>query len=268
MDLRAVEGRRHLSAAVQWPNNMTVNPAVGPRPVELTLVIPVYNEGANFHSLWKEATSQIHSPFRALVVYDFDGDYTVPVVREIIASGEWRLELVKNEIRRGVVGAIRTGFNHVDDGAVLVVMADLSDDLSQVDQMLEYYKSGYQVVVASRYMPGGRLLGAPLLKGIMSRVAGTSLRWLRGIPTHDATNAFKLYEVALLRQLQIESQGGFELSLELLVKAYLCGSRIVEFPTTWRRRTRGQSRFRLWAWLPRYLKWYFYAFQPRRSARV
>ena len=175
--------------------------------------------------------------------------------------------MVKNDVGRGVVGAIRSGFNRVDEGAALVVMADLSDDLSQVEQMLAYYQDGYQVVVASRYMPGGRLVDAPALKQAMSRMAGVSLRWLRGIPTHDATNAFKLYDAEFLRQIEIESTGGFELNLELLVKAYLRGCRIIEFPTTWRGRTQGESHFRLWAWLPRYLKWYFYAFQPRRAAR-
>lgn len=239
---------------------------VGDSPAKLTLVIPVYNEGANFPGLWDEITSQIRSPFRALVVCDFDEDDTVPVVERIIASGERRIELVKNDVGRGVVGAIRSGFNRAREGAVLVVMADLSDDLSQVDQMLAYHRDGYQVVVASRYMHGGRLVDAPALKQAMSRMAGVSLRWLRGIPTHDATNAFKLYDVRLLRQIEIESTGGFELSLELLVKAYLRGCRIIEFPTTWRGRTQGESRFRLWAWLPRYLKWYLYAFQPRKAS--
>jgi dolichol-phosphate mannosyltransferase len=238
----------------------------GVPPVELTLVIPVYNEGANFPGLWKEIVTNIRSPFRALVIYDFDADNTVPVVQNIVASGEGRLALVKNDIGRGVIGAIRTGFNHVESGAVLVVMADLSDDLAQVDKMMGYYKDGYHVVVASRYMRGGRLVNAPVLKQAISRVAGLSLCWLRGIPTHDATNAFKLYDSELLKNLEIESTGGFELSLEILVKAFLRNCRIVELPSTWRGRTQGESRFRMWAWLPRYLKWYFYAFRPKRLA--
>ena len=236
------------------------------QPVELTLIIPVYNESANFCALWKEITAQIRSPFRALVVYDFDEDDTVPVVEEIVAAGEGRLALVKNEIGRGVVGAIRTGFDRVSSGAVLVVMADLSDDLSRVDQMLNYYKEGYQVVAGSRYMPGGRVVDAPVLKQALSRFAGVSLRWLRGVPTHDATNAFKLYDSRILKELQIESTGGFELSLEILVKSYLRGCRIIELPTTWRGRTQGESKFRMWAWMPHYLKWYFYAFRLKRSS--
>jgi len=234
---------------------------------ELTLVIPVYNEGANFPQLWEAVRSHVRSEFRALVVYDFDEDDTVPVVQQIISQGESRLVLLKNTVGRGVVGAIRTGFNQVERGPVLVVMADLSDDLSQVDQMVELYRQGFHVVVGSRYMRGGRLLNAAPLKGLLSRAAGVTLHWFRGIPTHDATNAFKLYDSEVLRNVKIESTAGFALNLELTVKAFLAGCRITEFPTTWRNRTQGESRFRIWAWLPQYLKWYFYAFRPRRKTQ-
>ena len=56
----------------------------------LTVVIPVYNEGANFKALWGEIASSIQTPFTAIVVYDFDADNTVPVVKEVIAAGENR----------------------------------------------------------------------------------------------------------------------------------------------------------------------------------
>ena len=243
---------------------MDVAPALN--STELTLVIPVYNEGANFPRLWSAVSSQIRSRFRAFVVYDFDEDNTIPVLQKIISTGETRLFPFKNNIGRGVVGAIRTGFNQVEEGPVLVIMADLSDDLAQVDQMVARYRQGSQVVVASRYMPGGRLLDAPPLKGAMSRAAGLTLHWLRGIPTHDATNAFKLYDSRILKNMAIESKAGFELSLEITVKAFLAGYRIVELPTTWRGRTQGESRFKVWAWMPQYLKWYFHAFRPKHSS--
>lgn len=233
---------------------------------QLAIVIPVYNEGASFPSLWAALCSQIRSDFSALVVYDFDEDNTVPVVQQIIAQGEPRLRLLKNAVRRGVVGAILTGFNAVDGGPVLVVMADISDDLGQVDRMLELYREGYNVVVGSRYMRGGKIIDGPVLKQGLSRLAGLTLHWLRRIPTHDATNAFKMYDREMLKSLTIESQAGFELNLEIAVKAFLAGYRITEIPSAWRERSAGKSRFRLWAWLPKYLRWYFYAFRRRQSA--
>jgi dolichol-phosphate mannosyltransferase len=229
----------------------------------LTVVIPVYNEGANFPGLWSEMTEHLDFPFTALVAYDFDGDDTLPVVQQIIEQGETRLKLVKNSYDRGVVGAIRTGFDAASDGPVLVVMADLSDDLAQVRKMLELYRRGSHIVVGSRYMKGGRLIGGPWFKQMLSRLSGLSLCWFRGIPTHDATNAFKIYDRAMLGALPIKSKGGFELSLEITVKAFLAGYTISETPATWRDRTAGTSRFKLWKWLPHYLKWYFMAFQPK-----
>ncbi len=236
------------------------------RADELTIVIPVYNEGAGFEALWHELTTQLQCPFRALVVYDFDEDNTVPAVQAVIARGETRLHLVKNTIRRGVVGALLTGFRQVEHGPLLVVMADLSDDLPQVGRMLELYREGYHVVVGSRYMKGGRIENGPVLKQGLSRLAGVSLCLLRGIPTHDATNAFKIYDGAMLQQFSLESRRGFELNLEITVKAFLAGYRITEIPTVWRDRTQGKSKFKLWSWLPHYLRWYFYAFRPRNKA--
>ncbi|MGO9338102.1 MAG: glycosyltransferase [Terracidiphilus sp.] len=240
----------------------------GSRADDLTIVIPVYNEGAGFEDLWSELNTHLQFPFRALVVYDFDEDNTVPAVQAVIARGEKRLSLVKNNVRRGVVGALLTGFRAVENGPLLVVMADLSDDLAQVSRMLELYRQGYDVVVGSRYMKGGRIVNGPVLKQGLSRMAGVSLHWFRGIPTHDATNAFKVYDAAMLKQFTLESQRGFELNLEITVKAFLSGYRIVEIPSVWRDRTQGKSKFKLWAWLPHYLRWYFYAFRPRNKTQV
>ena len=233
------------------------------RADELTIVIPVYNEGASFERLWQELTNHVKCPFRALVIYDFDEDNTVPAVEAVIARGEKRLRLVKNDVRRGVVGALQTGFRSVEEGPLLVVMADLSDDLAQIDKMLALYREGFDIVAGSRYMKGGRIVSGPVFKQGLSRLAGLSLCWFRGIPTHDATNAFKMFDSAMLKQIPIESRRGFELNLEITVKAFLAGYRITETPTAWNDRTEGKSKFKLWAWLPHYLRWYFYAFRPR-----
>lgn len=228
----------------------------------LTILIPVYNEGANFPALWKELCSQIHSEFIAFVVHDLPEDDTVPVVKQLAVQGETRLQLLQNNVRPGVVGAILTGFQQVERGPILVVMADLSDDLGRVDEMLDLYRRGYKLVAGSRYMKGGSQQGGPWFKKLLSRTAGLSLHWLRGIPIHDATNAFKIYDKEMLSTLRLESQGGFEMNLEITVKAFLAGYAMAEVPTRWRHRTAGRSRFRLWAWLPHYLKWYVYAFRP------
>lgn len=232
----------------------------------LTLVIPVYNEGSNFAALWREISATIRTPFQAIAIYDREEDDTLPVIADIVSAGESRLRTEKNAFGRGVVGALRTGFDHVSSGAVLVVMADLSDDLAQVDKMYALYQQGYDLVAASRYMKGGRLIGGPVVKQGLSRLSGLTLHWLRGVPVHDATNSFRLYDSAMLRSMTLESKRGFELTLEITVKAFLGGYRMIEVPAQWRDRTAGQSHFKLWSWLPHYLRWYLYAFRPRRES--
>ena len=65
--------------------------------------------------------------------------------------------------------------------------------------------------------------------------------------------------------MTIESDGGFELALELTVKAHCLNYHLTEVPTTWQDRTAGESRFRLFKWLPKYLRWYFYAMKGKKE---
>lgn len=230
----------------------------------LSVIVPVYNEKDNFEGLYREVKDKIKQDKQLIVVYDFDEDTTLPVARKI-AKQDSSVRLVKNTIGRGPLNAIKAGFDAVASGPCLVVMADLSDDLSIVDAMYNEYLQGAQVVCGSRYMKGGQQLGGPLLKRTLSRMAGTSLYYIRGVPTHDVTNNFKLYDKTLLDRITIESTGGFELAMEITVKAFRLGVRIAELPTTWRDREAGESNFKLWKWLPSYLRWYWYAFGSRNK---
>jgi len=122
--------------------------------------------------------------------------------------------------------------------------------------MYALYQQGADVVSAARYAPGGRQVGGPLIKRTLSRVAGMSLKLVGGVPTWDATNNFKLYRKTFLDRVQIESVGGFEIALELTVKAHQMGLKIAEIPAVWTDRVAGKSNFKLMKWLPRYLRWY------------
>jgi hypothetical protein len=133
--------------------------------------------------------------------------------------------------------------------------------------MVALAEGGADVVSASRYMRGGHQQGGPLLKRLMSRTAGLTLHWFAGVPTHDPTNNFKLYSRRFLDSITIQSTAGFELALELTVKATLAGRKVAEVPTTWRDRTAGKSNFKLRQWLPNYLYWYRVAFRGRWFGR-
>jgi dolichol-phosphate mannosyltransferase len=221
----------------------------------LHIVTPVFNEAENFPGLYKEVKKFIKTPHELIVVYDFDEDTTVPVVKKFQKTDK-QLKLVKNTIGRGALNALKSGFNAVNSGPVLVIMADLSDDLGVVDTMYQHYLEGSAVVAGSRYMKGGKQIGGPLLKRTLSRIAGVSLYWIRRLPTHDVTNNFKLYDKQFLDSITIESSGGFEVAMEITVKAFKQKRKITEVPSTWRDRTAGEANFKLWKWLPSYLRWY------------
>ena len=224
----------------------------------LYIITPVYNEGKNFPALYRAIEKKIKTPHKVVVVYDFDQDTTVPVVKKYQVKDR-SLILHKNNRGRGALNAILSGFDFVDHGPVLVTMADLSDDLSVVDAMYKAYLNGADIVCGSRYMKGGRQVGGPLLKRTLSHIAGVSLYWVRHFPTHDVTNNFKLYDKEFLDSITIESTGGFEIAMEITVKAFRKKKTIVEIPATWWDRTAGESNFKLWKWLPLYLKWYLTA---------
>lgn len=231
---------------------------------DLHLVVPVYNEAENFPRFYESIRSCVRTPWRMLVVYDREEDTTLPVARKL-AQSDSRIELVLNQ-EKGVLGALKTGLGRPTSGLVVVTMADGSDDHRQIDEMVRLAAEGNDVVVASRYMRGGAQHRAPLLKSILSRTAGMSLKLLAGLPTADPTNNFKLYRVDFLRTVRIESTGGFEVALELTVKAHQQGRRIAEIPTVWTERTAGKSNFKLRKWLPRYLHWYLAALRGGRLA--
>jgi hypothetical protein len=84
--------------------------------------------------------------------------------------------------------------------------------------MLDLYSQGYNVVVPSRYMSGGQMIGGPFLKRILSSTTRLTLCWFRGMPTRDAANSFKLYDAEMLHAPEIETRGGFEISLEITAK--------------------------------------------------
>lgn len=232
------------------------------RDTELHIIVPVFNEDKNFPKTYSSIREHLGAGPNITVVYDFDEDTTVPVVRRL-AEQDSALTLLKNTLGRGPANALRAGFLSVQSGPVLVVMADLSDDLKDVGAMMDLYRNGSDIVCGSRYMRGGRQIGGPLVKRMLSRVAGLSLYYMRGIPTHDITNNFKLYDSEMLKSITIESKMGFAIAMEITVKAFLMCKTITEVPTTWRDRTEGEARFKLFKWLPQYLRWYFLAFRPR-----
>ena len=232
--------------------------------VALTVVIPAYNEGDGIVPVLDRIFDAVESDCEIFVVVDFEEDSTVPVLAAY-REHEPRLHTLVNTYGRGPANAIRYGIDQVKTPVVVVTMADGSDDPRQIDPLARLVDRGVVVAAASRYTASGQQVGGPLVKGVLSRTAGRSLKVLARVGTHDATNSFKAYSTDFIREVGIHSRSGFEIGLELTAKARRLRRPVAEVPTIWLDRTVGDSNFDLASWIPKYLRWYRFAFGPRLS---
>ena len=228
----------------------------------VSVVVPTYNEGDAIVVCLDRLFDAMTLPCEVLVVYDSLDDTTRDPT-EKYAEEDPRVAPTLNTYGRGPAQAIRYGIDHAAADVVVVTMADGCDDPAQIDQLTRLVERGCAVAAASRYMKGGRQIGAPVLKSAFSRWAGRSLYTFARVGTHDATSSFKAYDRRFVERVGIESDSGFEIAIELVAKARRHRLPVAEIPTVWLERTAGSSNFRMWKWLPRYLHWYFYAFGPR-----
>ena len=225
---------------------------------ELDIVIPVYNEGESIGPVLTSLRAHVHTPFRVLICYDRDDDDTLPALVPFEQSG-MNIVRVKNR-GKGAFGAVITGFSESTAPAVLVFPADDDYNAPRLDAMFAKFKEGYDVVCASRFIPGGRMVGCPWLKAAIVRGSAFALHYLASIPTHDPSNGFRLFSQRALQTIPIESTEGFTYSIEILLKCHRLGWRIAEVPVEWYERKAGQSRFKVLRWLPAYFEWFKYGF--------
>jgi dolichol-phosphate mannosyltransferase len=241
----------------------------------VSIVITACDEADSIVSCLDRVFEAVTLPCEVLVVYDTPDDTTVPYL-EKYAAAESRLTPLLNGLGRGPARAIRAGIAAAAGDTVVVTMADGCDDAEQIDSLVKLVERGVVVAAASRYARTGQQVGGSFPKAMLSRLAGVSLFWLARVGTRDATNSFKAYSKKFIGDVGIESDDGFEVGIELVAKARRLRLPVAELPTIWLERQFGVSHFRLLQWLPRYFRWYRFAFGPplsldelkRRSARL
>jgi dolichol-phosphate mannosyltransferase len=228
----------------------------------VSVVIPAYDEGDAIVPVLRRILASVTTPCEVLVVYDSESDTTVPYL-EKYREVDRRVVPTLNTDGPGPARAIRFGIDQARSPVVVITMADGSDDPEQIDVLCKLVERGVVLAAASRYMSGGQQVGGPALKSLLSRFSGLSLYWFGRVGTRDATNSFKAYSTEFVRSVGIESDTGFEIGIELVAKARRLRLPVVEVPTIWLERTSGTSNFKVVQWIPRYLRWYRFAFGPR-----
>lgn len=215
------------------------------------MVIPARNEEASLGRTIDELELVVGRDWEIVVVDDHSTDRTAEVARSKMRQ-YGNVRLVRNERPPGFASALWTGLEAARGEYVVPVMADMCDDPETIPRMLEKMREGYDVVCGSRYMRGGKKLGGPQIQTFMSRLVCEVVHLLMGVPTRDASNAFKMYRRQVLDGMRTRCKG-FAVSMEIFVRALASGCRVAEVPTTWRERRAGEAKFRIMRAIKDYL---------------
>ena len=221
---------------------------------DLDIIVPVFREEGNISKTIEEIFKISEINFRLLVVYDFDEDPTIQVIKNNFDKTQ--IIYLKNKYQ-GLNGAIKTGFENIQSKATLLYPADDHENFNLISEMFYKFNEGYDIVCASRFIDGGSYEGAPLIKKLIVKFVSFTLTNFTSLPTKDATNGFRLFSKSIVEKFPIESKKGFTFSIELLAKAYRYNYKITELPEKWPVRTSGESKFSYYT-IPFYLRWYLY----------
>jgi dolichol-phosphate mannosyltransferase len=229
-------------------------PPLPPNAV-LSIVIPAHDEAANLGPTVDELVVALDAegiPFELIIVNDHSRDGTLEVARELAAA---RSELRVLDSRRapGFGRAIRAGLAEFRGDAVVIVMADRSDDPADVVRYYRKLEAGCDCVFGSRFRRGSTLSKYPRRKLIANRLVNKALQLLFWTNFNDLTNAFKAFRREVILECGPYTSCHFNLTVEMSLSALIRRYHIEEIPIAWYGRTWGASKLSLALMGRRYL---------------
>ena len=246
---------------------------MGRAGTQVSIIIPTYNEAPNIVGMLRSIREHVSRVARveAIVVDDGSPDGTAGIVRDYIrgegdADG-YSVDIVQREERRaGLSSAILHGVRRAAGSVIVVMDSDFSHPPQVIPRMLDALRQQCDIVVASRYMGGGGVVGWPLKRRVASRVATLIARVGLGVEQSDPMSGFFAFRKSVVRGLDLDAIG-YKLLLEVLVKAR--GARIKEIPYTFTDRAAGSSKLGARTVLD-YLRsvWRLYRGAARRERRA
>jgi dolichol-phosphate mannosyltransferase len=183
-----------------------------------------------------------------LIVDDGSTDSTPEILREL--SSVSGLRVLTHKTNQGLGAAIKTGFAEARGDVIVTMDADLSHSMGIVSKMITGCETA-DAVYASRYVPGGGMVGIPLWRKIISRTANLILRLVYMSPVHDLTTGYRAYRTEAVRNLEVTSSG-FEAQLEISIRLLAAGRTIREIPLVLTNREAGESKMRYLSLIPKY----------------
>ena len=237
------------------------------RPELLSIVLPARDEEGCICSTVEHLHLELRLqgvPHEIIVVDDGSTDRTWALLQELSLRMP-ELKAVQNAGRNGFGRAIIHGLDQMSGDAVVIMMADESDDCRDVVRYWEELKKGVDCVFGSRFIKGGGVIDYPWLKLRLNRLANAFLSVLFKIKLNDTTNAFKAYRREVIEGCRPLISPHFNLTVELPLKAIVRGYSWTTLPITWRNRRTGEAKLKikemgsrylficLYIWLEKYL---------------
>jgi len=234
---------------------MKNTPSPRPELQLLSVVIPARDEEGCIASTVEHlhVELRLHNvPHEIVVIDDGSTDRTAAI---ITALGERIPEarVIQNRPPHGFGRAIAYGMQNINGDAVVVMMADESDDCRDVVRYWNKLNEGWDAVFGSRFLKGGGVIDYPWLKLRLNRAANLFIRLLFGISLNDTTNAFKAYRRTVITGCQPLVSAHFNLTVEIPLKAIIRGYSWTVMPITWRNRRTGEAKLKINEMGSRYL---------------
>jgi len=225
--------------------------------MKLDIIIPVYNEDENIVRLLKALEDEIICNFRVLICYDSESDKTLKYLQNNNVINK-EILLIKNP-KQGPNSAIIEGINTSKAEIILIYMADDFENVKLINNMVNLVERGNDLVIPSRFITGGNMVGAKKIKKMITIVGSYLIYYFALLPFKDCTNAFKMFSAGLKNKIKLDSTTGFTFALELTAKSYLLNFKIIEIPSIWTEATNRKSNFKVFKWLPYYIYWLLFS---------
>jgi dolichol-phosphate mannosyltransferase len=225
-----------------------VSDAPAARPLTLlSVVIPARDEAACLQGTidhLHDVLSENSIPHEIVVVDDGSTDATWQIL-DNIAERLTEVRAVHNPAPHGFGRAVVRGLDAMKGDAVVIYMADESDDSGDVVRYWRELEKGWDCVFGSRFIAGGSTVDYPAFKLVLNRLANGLIRLLFRIPLNDTTNAFKAYRRTVIDGCRPILSPHFNLTVELPLKAIVRGYTWTVVPIVWRNRKAGESKLNI-----------------------
>lgn len=224
-------------------------------PKFLSVIIPAKDEEDCIESTVRHLHLELELnavPHEIVVVDDGSTDTTPQILGRLLEEIS-ALSPVRNTGPTGFGNAVIQGIESSKGDAIVLMMADESDDCRDVVRYWQKLGEGWDCVFGSRFVKGAGVIDYPRVKLTLNRVVNTMIRILFGLKFNDTTNAFKAYRREVLEGCRPFLSPHFNLTVELPLKSIIRGYRWTQIPITWRNRRAGKAKLKLREMGSRYL---------------